>query len=207
MIMNKQMFLDGLRVALAELPIAEREKTLAYYEEMINDRIEDGMSEADAVASLEPVEVLAARILHEMPVMQKAMRKAKNSGISTALLVVLLIIFFPVWLPLVAAAFGIIVAVLAVMFALIVALIALVLGLGIGGLVMLISALFSGGLFSGGLFGGSVLLAVGAGLVGTGIAVLLIYPVWYLIKLIWSGLKKLCRKIRSWFKKEEVNNE
>jgi uncharacterized membrane protein len=199
MFMNKQMFLDGLRAALAELPIAERDKTLAYYEEMINDRIEDGMSETEAVASLEPVEVLAARIINETPMMQKAVRKAKKSGISTPLLIVLIIIGFPVWLPLLATLFGIIIAVFATMFALIITLVCLVLGLLIGGLATLISAPFTGG-----LLGGSIILAAGAGLIAAGIAILLIYPVWYLIKLIWAGLKKLCRKIRSWFTRKEA---
>lgn len=50
--MQKTEFLDRLRAALADLPAEELEKTLGYYAEMIEDRMEDGMDEEAAVAAM-----------------------------------------------------------------------------------------------------------------------------------------------------------
>lgn len=46
--MTKSDFLDLLREKISRLPEWEAAKTVVYYSEMIDDRIEDGMSEEDA---------------------------------------------------------------------------------------------------------------------------------------------------------------
>ena len=46
--MNKSEFLDSLRAGLSQLPAAEREQNIAYYEELFSDMLEEGMSEEDA---------------------------------------------------------------------------------------------------------------------------------------------------------------
>ena len=46
--MNKQEYLDALGRALAQMPGEEREKQIAYYDELIQDMCEDGMSETEA---------------------------------------------------------------------------------------------------------------------------------------------------------------
>ena len=69
--MTKNEFLNQLRARLAHLNPQEREKSVAYYAEMIDERMEEGMSEAEAVASMEDVGVIAARIAAEHPVQPK----------------------------------------------------------------------------------------------------------------------------------------
>lgn len=49
--MTKSDFLDLLREKISRLPEWEAAKTVVYYSEMIDDRIEDGMSEEEAVAA------------------------------------------------------------------------------------------------------------------------------------------------------------
>ena len=61
--MRKTEFLERLRAALNALPEEEAKKTIAYYAEMIDDRIEDGMSEEEAVAGLGEPEAVAREIL------------------------------------------------------------------------------------------------------------------------------------------------
>lgn len=194
--MNRQTFLDGLRSALNQLPADEIEKTLSYYGEIIDDRIEDGMSEDEAVASMEPIEVLASRVINDAPPMNKAVRKAKASGIPTGVWVVLTIIGFPIWFPLLIAIFAVLFSVFVALIAIIVALFAVVIGLGLGGIVTVIT-----GIAAGWLTGPVALLMIGAGLLITGLAILLAFPVAYLIKGVWAGIKALGRKIRSWFKR------
>ena len=122
--MDKRTFLDGLRTALVSLPASEIDKTVAYYEEMIDDRIEDGMSEEEAVASMEPIGVLAQRIINDTPAVNRAVRKAKQSSVPTIIWVMLAILGLPIWLPLLCLAFGLIISAFALLFGLIISLIA-----------------------------------------------------------------------------------
>ncbi len=96
--MNKTEFSQALRRALGKLPSYEVEQSIAFYEEMIADRMEDGMREEEAVA-LGPVEAIAAQIIAETPPIPKAIAKA-NTG-SRTLNVVLLVVFSPLWVPVV----------------------------------------------------------------------------------------------------------
>ncbi len=96
--MNGTEFSRALRRALGKLPSHEVEQSVAFYEEMIADRMEGGMREEDAVAALGPVDAIAAQIIAELPPVPKAMAKASTG--SRALNVVLLAALSPVWVPL-----------------------------------------------------------------------------------------------------------
>lgn len=61
--MTKREFLDRLERCLAALDAGEKASTVEFYEEQIDDRIDDGMTEEQAVASLESPEDIAASIL------------------------------------------------------------------------------------------------------------------------------------------------
>lgn len=54
--MTKSDFILSLSEALADLPGQERVRVLEYYEEMIDDRIENGMAEEEAVAAMGSIE-------------------------------------------------------------------------------------------------------------------------------------------------------
>lgn len=99
--MNKTEFSEALRQALGKLPSYEVEQSIAFYAEMIDDRIEDGMIEQDAVAALGSVESIADQIIAETPAIPKAIAKA-NTGNRT-LNVVLLVVFSFIWVPIVLA--------------------------------------------------------------------------------------------------------
>ncbi|MBO7632200.1 MAG: hypothetical protein J6S78_07730 [Lachnospiraceae bacterium] len=53
--MNKKEFSELLRTSLAGLPQRDIEERVAFYEEMIDDRLEEGMSEEEAVRMVGPV--------------------------------------------------------------------------------------------------------------------------------------------------------
>ena len=65
--MNKQEYLDALRRALAQMPGEEKEKQLAYYDELIQDMCEDGMSETEATARLGEPDAVAQELLAALP--------------------------------------------------------------------------------------------------------------------------------------------
>ena len=50
--MNREEYLEKLRLALAQMPAEEKERQIAYYDELISDMCEDGMSETEATAKL-----------------------------------------------------------------------------------------------------------------------------------------------------------
>ena len=56
--MSKQEFLAQLRKGLSGLPKEDLEERLTFYSEMIDDRIDDGMAEEEAVVIAEYFDVL-----------------------------------------------------------------------------------------------------------------------------------------------------
>ena len=51
--MNKQEYLSAIRVRIPKMPTEDMERFIAYYSEMIDDRMEDGMTEEEAVATMD----------------------------------------------------------------------------------------------------------------------------------------------------------
>lgn len=94
---------------------------------MIDDRIEDGMSEQEAVAALGSVHAIAAQIVAETPPIPKAIAKA-NTG-SRTLNIVLLAILSPIWVTLALAFACMVLAIYLAIWSVVVALWAVVLTL------------------------------------------------------------------------------
>ena len=95
--MNKQEFLARLRKKLSGLPNKETEDRLTFYSEMIDDRMEDGLSEDEAVAAIGNLEEIVQQILGETPrppVVVKPVKKAKPPKDNTKLWLILLLILF-----------------------------------------------------------------------------------------------------------------
>ena len=63
--MDKREFLKALELALQPIDKTEREQTLAYYEEIIDDRCDSGMTEKEAVYSLGSIEEITRPILED----------------------------------------------------------------------------------------------------------------------------------------------
>ena len=64
--MSRQDFINELRAKLSDLQNLELEDRLSFYNEMIDDRIEEGLTEEAAVAEIGSVELVAARIREEL---------------------------------------------------------------------------------------------------------------------------------------------
>ena len=75
--MRKQEFIDRLRENLSGLPTAETEERLDFYEEMIEDRMEEGISEEEAVAAIGSPDKIAAQIIEEIPLKKIVKEKIK----------------------------------------------------------------------------------------------------------------------------------
>lgn len=192
--MNQHEFLSAVRARLARLPASDVERFLDYCREMIDDRMEDGLSEAEAIAAMGSPEYVASQFLMDAGSVKPAANKAPRQGLKTWQ-IVLIVLGSPVWAP--------------VLLALAAAAVSVIVGL--------ISALFglhcaAGGIIIGGfgtIIGGAVkiampdlLFALAAGLLLIGIGLLMSLGLGWLdgqlirlIKWIWQALSsRLHRK-------------
>ena len=122
--MNKERFLIELASALAGLPEDDVEKSLEYYSEMIDDRIEDGLSEEEAVADLGPIEEIRAQIIKDTPLPKLIKERVKSKRSLNGLEITLLIVGFPIWFPLLAAAASVVFSLYVTLWSLIIVLFA-----------------------------------------------------------------------------------
>lgn len=115
--MNKQEFLKNLRSSLSNLPQEEIEERIIFYCEMIDDRIEEGLSEEEAVAAVSTADETLTQSTNEQPTpTPKTKRKFKSWEI------ILLILGSPIWFSLLIAAFAVAIAVYASLWAVLVSL-------------------------------------------------------------------------------------
>ena len=111
--MNKTEFLEKLRAALNGLPQSDIDEKVSFYCEMIDDRVEDGLSEEAAVASVGSVEKIVREIVADIPLSKIAKEKIKPRRKMRAWEIVLLILGSPIWLSLLIAAFAVLISVYA----------------------------------------------------------------------------------------------
>ena len=103
--MNKQEFLNELRARLNGLPKNDIEERLAFYEEMINDRMDEGFSEEEAVNDIGTVDEIVEQIAKETPLVKLVKEKVRPKRSLKAWEIVLIAISSPIWFPLVLTAF------------------------------------------------------------------------------------------------------
>lgn len=117
--MKKSEFLSALERALAVLPREDAQERLNFYSEMIEDRMEEGLSEAEAVGAVGAPAEIAAQILREFPrETVKTGNKRRLKGWETALL----ILGSPLWLSLLVAAVAVVLSLYASLWALVISL-------------------------------------------------------------------------------------
>ena len=166
--MTKVRFLLSLHDKLGGLPQDEAEERLNFYSEMIEDRMEEGLSEEEAVAAVGSVEDIASQIIADVPFAAIVKEKMLPKKRYTALEIALLILGSPVW-------FSLLVAALAVVFSLCISLWAVILSLWSVFVSVIACALcgtVGGVVFSAGGNGFSGVAMIGAGLVCAGLSVL-----------------------------------
>ncbi len=115
--MTKNEFLAEVERCLVGLGRADIDRSLEYYKEMLDDRMEDGESESEAVAAMGSPEETARQIMMDMPLPKIVKAKALGNRRLRAWEIVLLALGLPVWLPLLLAALVVLVAVYVVIWA------------------------------------------------------------------------------------------
>ena len=166
--MTKDQFLSALCDKLSHLPQKEVEERLQFYIEAIEDRMEEGFSEEDAVAAVGSVEEIAAQIAAEIPTPPAAAEKpAASKRRMKTWEIVLLILGSPVWFSLLIAAFAVVLSLYVTLWAVVISLWAVPVSLAACG--------FAGVIFGIGFSltgkGAAAMAMLGAGLLCGGLAV------------------------------------
>ncbi len=189
--MNKVEFLEMLKVRLQDLPQDEIDRSVMFYDEMIEDRQEDGMSEEEAVTALGNIDAIVEQIMLDRPLPTLMREKIRPKRNLTPFEIALIVVGFPIWFSLLIAFFAVIVAVYVSIWAVIISLYATVLGLAIGGVGGFIITLISFGVYP---FLGT--LTLGGSLFILGVGILMFFPV----NLLALALVKLTGRFYRWVK-------
>ena len=207
--MNKQTFLKTLRMKLSYLSSDEINERLAFYEEMIDDRIEEGMTEEEATAAVGSVDKIAEQIMTETPLTKIVAKKVKPQKQLAVWAIVLLVLGAPVWIPLVLSLAATLFSIYIAIWCVLIGLFAFNFGLAVGAVVAIPCAIhfFVVGNAGAGLF------MIGAGFILAALAILM-----FLLNLLISkGIVFLSDKFVLWIKslfvgkktekKEDIDHE
>ena len=198
--MTKADFLRLLERALSQLSEEERQKNLEYYSELLDDMMEEGMTEAEATAKLGSPNQIAQSILQEMPLGKLVSTRMKPKSGWTPLAIVLTVVGSPVWVPLLLAGVAVVLALFVSIWALGFAAVAVVIALAVAVVAAPIIAIRAAVMT---LPLGLILL--GAGLVLLGLCVLGGLMAVELCKLLWQLTVWLAHKIKGLFIRKEEN--
>lgn len=193
--MTKLQFLFALHEKLTGLPKAEVEERLNFYCEMIEDRMEEGLTEEEAVCAVGSAEEIAAQIAQAIQPAKAPKTQVKDKRKWKTWEIVLLILGSPLWASLLIAAAAVIFALYISLWAVIISLWAVFAALaasGFGCVAAGIGVIVSGNTASG-------LAMLGAGLVCAGLSVFA-FPG---CKAASRGTVLLTKKLATCFRKKE----
>ena len=197
--MDKYDFLLALEERLADLPEADRQSSLDFYAEMLDDLMEGGMTEQEAVASLGSVDAIAQEILMDLPLPKLIKAKMKPKRRMRTWEIVLLAVGSPVWAPILLALAAVALAVYLTLWAVVISLYAADLAFAVSAPAGIITAitLFASGKPT------AALLFLGAGLVLVGLTVLWLLLCNLTAKGVWRLGKLTLRGIKACFIRKE----
>ena len=191
--MKREEYLDRIRALLQNLPPEDLERSLAFYAESIADRMEDGMSEEEAVASMESPEEAANAILLEQPLPTLVKVRVKERRQLSALEILLLVLGFPLWLPLLLTALVLVFTFILLAWVLVLVPASVCLALGVSA----IAVLFAGVLSLTKITLPALLAAPGAALILAGLAILAGFVVLGTLRLALIVTRALVRGLKS----------
>ena len=140
--MNKTQFCALLENKLKPyLSPKEMYKTLNFFEEMINDRIDEGLSEEEAVSQLGDINIIVDQILDEHNIGKKQTKlvwRFVPRKIPTELGFIITILLLPVWITIFALGASLFIVILSIIFSIVLTIIAIF----IGGILLILKSPF-----------------------------------------------------------------
>lgn len=193
--MNKEQFISSIRDSIADLPQNDINKSLDYYGEMIDDYIDDGLTEEQAVEAMGTVEEIVSQILMDTPLQKLVKAKVSPARSLKIWEIILLIVGSPIWISLLLAVFAVCLSLYIVIWSVVIVLYAINFSFAASGLACIVgSALL---VFTGNHI--QAVLFLGIGLFFIGAAILLFFT----FNKVTSGVVKFSKfivvKIKSLF--------
>lgn len=137
--MSKQEFLGALYNGLSGLPKEDIENSVQFYSEMIDDRMDEGMTENEAVEDIGSVNEIIQQILSESSLPKLVKRTVSKKHDWKVWEIVLLAVGSPVWFPLLLTAVVIVLTVYIVIWSVVLSFYAADFSLAVSGIFTLVS--------------------------------------------------------------------
>lgn len=150
--MIKEEFLSELRNSLSVLPKEDIEERIAFYSEIIDDKIEEGLLEEAAIKEIGSIEEIVSEIIEDIPLSKLVKEKIKAKRSLSALEILIIVLGIPVWFPVLLAAGAVVLALYVSIWSVIISLWAVFasfIGCAIGGIVSGIVVAFTNHILTG----------------------------------------------------------
>ena len=120
--MNKQKFINTLEKRLVGLPQKDIDDRISFYSEMIDDYMEEGLSEKDAISKIGSIEEVVSQLVADTPLTKIVKERIQPKRKLSALEIILLVLGSPIWLSVFITVFAVILSIYAAFWSMIIAL-------------------------------------------------------------------------------------
>ena len=165
--MKKNEFTSTLRSRLGGLPASDIDKTIDYYSEIIDDKVEDGIDEEKAIEELGSIDDIVNNTIAETPLPRIVKEKLSRKHELQNWEILLIVLTSPIWFPFVLSLLGVLISIYATIFGIVIAILATLLGLMVAGISIFISGIivsFTIHPLNGWFFIGVSLILIGLGI-------------------------------------------
>lgn len=198
--MLKSEFLKQLENRLVGIPKEDLNRTIDYYNEIISDKQEDGMSEEEAINSLGSIDEIVKDILNEIPIKKLVKEKLQLNRKLKTWEIVLLSATSIIWVPIAIVMFAVILVLYVCLWSGVISLGAAAISCLASSFIAIIGSI---DLITGNVCNG--LFLIGTGIASLGIGVLLGILTFKFAKIMVIVCKKIILKIKSLFIRGEKN--
>ena len=201
--MTKSEFINKIKSKLSNFPENIVDDRLSFYTEMIDDYIDEGMTEVEACEKLGSIDEIAESIAGDISLVKIAKKNFKPKRKLSVLEITLFIVGFPIWFSLLTAGFAVFISLYASLICVVISLWAVVLSCGVSsmaGIILFIIYLCTSNYALG-------FVVLGTSFVLLGICGLLIFVSKYLTIFTIKLPKLFLRSIKKLFIIKEVKNE
>lgn len=194
--MSKQEFLEQLRKGLSGLPQDDIEERLTFYSEIIEDRMEEVLSEEEAVLAVGTIDEILEQVIVDISLSKIAIERIKPKRRLSAGEIILLALGSPIWVSL---GIAVILSLYISLWSVIVSLWSVFVSLAICSVAGVPACIIFG--IGGNGAGGIAMLA--AGIVCAGLSIFMFYG----CKVATKGTLILTKKIAKWIKNCFIKKE
>lgn len=201
--MNKVEFLEELQNKLKGLPKSDIDNRIEFYDEMIDDMCQEGLTEEQAIEKLGGVDEVVKQIASETTLISLVKEKTKPNRSLRGWEIAMLIVGFPLWFPLLITFLSLCLVAYILVWVLVIVTYSVtisVVAATIVGVVMGFGGLFAGNVPAFGFY-------MGCAIAGLGLTILLFYACKYATVLTLKLAKAILLKIKLSFIRKEKENE